>query len=102
VTFTPDELKALGVESTRTIDLSTFVPRVEVDPVYFNAPYYVYPDGKLAAEAFGVIGAAMARSRIAGLGRITLSRRELMAYVEPRGAGMVLITSRRGDASRGV
>src|SRR5438067_632868 len=45
VTFAPDELKALDVESTRTIDLSTFVPRTMVDPVYFNAPYYVYPDG---------------------------------------------------------
>jgi DNA end-binding protein Ku len=100
VTFTADELKALDVESTRTVDLTTFVPRVEVDPIYFNAPYYVYPDGKLAAEAFGVIGAAMARSGIAGLGRITLSRRERMAYVEPRGAGMVLITLRAAEEVR--
>ena len=38
VTFTSEELKALDVESSRTIDLTTFVPRAEVDPVYFNAP----------------------------------------------------------------
>jgi hypothetical protein len=43
VTFTPEELKALDVESSHMIDLATFVPRAEVDPVYFNAPYYVYP-----------------------------------------------------------
>jgi DNA end-binding protein Ku len=58
VTFTPQELKALDVESSRTVDLTTFVPRAEVDPVYFNAPYYVYPDGAVAAEAFRVIGAS--------------------------------------------
>lgn len=36
VTFTPEELKALDVESSRTIDLSTFVPRADIDPVYFS------------------------------------------------------------------
>lgn len=99
MTFTADDLKALDVDSTRTIDLATFVPRAEVDPLYFNAPYYVYPDGKPAAEAFGVIGVAMSRAGIAGLGRITLARRERMGFVEPRGAGMILITL-RGTAGR--
>src|SRR5690348_17325959 len=55
VTFTPEELKALDVESSRIIDLETFVPRAEIDPVYFNTPYYVYPDGPIATETFGVI-----------------------------------------------
>lgn len=44
VTFTPDELRALDVETSKTIDLATFVPRAAVDPLYFNAPYYVYPE----------------------------------------------------------
>src|SRR5438045_125035 len=59
VTFTPEELKALDVESSHTIDLTTFVPRAEVDPLYFNTPYYVYPDGSVAAEVYGTISAAM-------------------------------------------
>src|SRR5205807_2210514 len=41
VTFTPEELKALDIESSRTVDLSTFVPRADIDPVYFSTPYYV-------------------------------------------------------------
>src|SRR3954453_6269962 len=45
VTFAPEELKALDIESSRTVDLSTFVPRADIDPVYFSTPYYVYPDG---------------------------------------------------------
>ena len=100
VTFTPAELKALDVESSRTIDLTTFVPRAEVDPIYFNAAYYVYPDGAVAAEPYRVIGAAMAEAGMAGLGRLTLSRRERMVLVEPRGAGMALITLRAAEEVR--
>jgi DNA end-binding protein Ku len=51
VTFTRDELKALDLESSKVIDLETFVPRGEVDPVYFSSPYYLYPDGQMAVEA---------------------------------------------------
>src|SRR5205085_2616387 len=94
------ELKALDVESTRTIDLSTFVARTMVDPVYFNAPYYVYPDGPVATEAFRVIGAAMIETGKVGIGRVTLSRRERMVMVEPRGTGMALITLRTADEVR--
>ena len=50
VTFTPDELKALDLESSKVIDLEMFVPRGEVDPVYFNSPHYLYPDGQMALE----------------------------------------------------
>jgi non-homologous end joining protein Ku len=72
----------------------TFVPRAEVDPVYFNTPYYVYPDGPIAVETFCVIGTAMVEAGAIGIGRVTLSRRERLVMVEPRDAGMVLITLR--------
>ena len=100
VTFTADELKALDVESSKIIDLETFVPRAEVGPVYFNTPYYVYPDGPIAVETFRVIGAAMAAADEVGIGRVTLSRRERPVMIEPRGAGMVLITLRASEEVR--
>lgn len=50
VTFTPEELKSLDVESSRTVDLSTFVPRADIDPVYFSTPYFVYPDGRVQRD----------------------------------------------------
>src|SRR5205823_5702847 len=100
VTFTPEELKALDVESSHTIDLTTFVPRSEVDPLYFNTPYYVYPDGAVAAEAYRTISAAMVEAGMAGLGRLTLSRRERMVLVEPRGQGLALITLRAAEELR--
>jgi DNA end-binding protein Ku len=100
VTFTPEELKALDVESSHTIDLTSFVPRAEVDPLYLNAPYYVYPDGAVAAEAYRTISAAMIEAGMAGLGRLTLSRREHMVLVEPREQGLTLITLRAAEEVR--
>jgi DNA end-binding protein Ku len=100
VTFTPDELKALDVESSKIIDLTNFVQRAELDPVYFSTPYYVYPDGPIAAEALRVIGVAMAEADVVAIGRVTLSRRERMVMVEPRGAGFVLVTLRAAEEIR--
>jgi DNA end-binding protein Ku len=100
VTITDDELKALQIESSKIIDLDRFVDRDEVDPVYLDTPYYVYPDGELAAETFRVIGEAMAHKNKVGLGRVTISSRERPVLVEPRGAGLVMSTMRSADEVR--
>src|SRR5262245_30007706 len=100
VTFTPAELKSLDVESSKVIDIATFVPRDEIDPLYFDAGYYIYPDGSIATEAYRVITAAMTKAGMAGLGRLTLSRRERMVLVEPRGPGIVLVTLRSAEEVR--
>jgi len=100
VTFSAEELKALDVESSKVIDLDRFVSRGDVDPVYFDTPYYLYPDGRVAIEALRVIGVAMAEAGVAGIGRLTLSRRERMVMVEPRGTGMALFTLRAADEVR--
>ena len=100
VTFTPEELQALDVESSRVIDLEKFVPRGDLDPVYLDTPYYLYPDGPVAEETLRVIGAAMAETGVVGLGRLSLSRRERMVAVEPRGGGMALFMLRAADEVR--
>ena len=57
LTFSPEELRALDVESSKVIDLERFVSRGEIDPVYFDTPYYLYPDGPVAVEALrGSVG----------------------------------------------
>jgi DNA end-binding protein Ku len=68
--------------------------------LYFDSPYYLYPDGPIAVETLRVIGAAMADVGIVGLGRLTLSRRERMVMVEPRGTGMALLTLRAANEVR--
>jgi len=64
------------------IDLETFVPRGDIDPVYFDTPYDLHPDGPIAVEALRVIGAAMAEACVAGIGRLALSRRERIVMLE--------------------
>ena len=100
VTFTAEELKALDVESSKVIDLEKFVQRGDIDPVYLDSPYYLYPDGPIAVETLRVIGAGMAEAGVVGLGRLTLSRRERMVVVEPRGTGMALFTLRAANEVR--
>jgi DNA end-binding protein Ku len=100
VTFTPEELKALDVESSKVIDLEKFVSRSDLDPIYLDSSYYLHPDGPIAVETLRVIGAAMAETGVVGLGRLTLSRRERVVMVEPRGTGMGLFTLRAADEVR--
>jgi DNA end-binding protein Ku len=84
------------------VDLESFVPRGDIDAVYFDSAYYLYPDGPIAVEALRVIDAAMTEAGVAGIGRLTLSRRERMVMVEPRGPGMALFTLRAADEVRTV
>lgn len=74
--------------------------RGDLEPVYLNSAYYLYPDGPIVVETLRVIGAAMSEAGVAGPGRLTLSRRERMVMVEPRGIGMALFTLRATDEVR--
>jgi len=100
VTIDDDELKELQVESSKIIDLDRFVSHDEVDPLYLDSPYYVYPEGELAAETFRVISEAMAHTNKVGLGRITMSGRERPVLVEPRGGGLLMSQLRSSDEVR--
>jgi DNA end-binding protein Ku len=102
VTFTAAELKALDIPSSKIIDLEKFVPRGDIDPVYLDNAYYLYPDGPVAVETVRVIGAAMTEAGLAGIGHLTLTRRERAVMVEPRGAGMALFTLRGAEEVRPV
>jgi non-homologous end joining protein Ku len=94
-------MKIATVESSKVIDLEKFVSRGDIDPVYFDSPYYLYPDGPIAVEALR-IRAAMAEAGVAGIGRLTLSRRERVVMVESRGTGMALFTLRAEEEIRQV
>ncbi len=100
VTVDDEELKALQIESSKIIELTQFVSRDEVDPVFLDTPYYVYPDGELAAEAFQVISEAMAVKGLVGIGRVTISSRERLVLVEPHDAGLLMFTLRSSDEVR--
>lgn len=94
------ELESLRVESSETIDLIRFVDEKEIDPIYFAAPYFVTPDGKIADETFRVIHQAMKEAGKAGIGRIVLSTREHPTLLAPRHRGMMLVTLRPAEEVR--
>jgi DNA end-binding protein Ku len=88
------DLEALKIESTKLIEIESFVPRAEVDQNYLDSPYYLAPDDKVAQEAFAVIRDAMARKEVVGIGRIVLARRERIMMLAPRGKGLLATTLR--------
>ena len=94
-----EELKDLQVESSRILDLEAFVDRASVDPIYMDAPYYIYPE-KVGLEAYRVIAEAMAADKKAAIGRIVLSTREHPVLVEPRGGGLMMFLLRTADEVR--
>ena len=89
-----EELEAVRLESTHTIDVESFVPRAEVDVRYLDSPYYIAPDDKVAQEAFAVIRDAIREKEMAGLARVVMARREHMILLEPLGKGLLGTTLR--------
>jgi DNA end-binding protein Ku len=76
------------VENTRTIELDRFVPREQIDPRYYNTPYYIAPRDQIGLEAFAVIRDAMAGKGLVGMGRVVLANRERPIIIEAMGMGL--------------
>jgi DNA end-binding protein Ku len=89
-----EEIEAVQIESTRTIDIDQFVPKNEIDERYLDSPYYIAPDGPVGQEAFAVIRDTIANLKMVALGRVVLARREHVIALEPKGRGLVGITLR--------
>src|SRR4029077_8974474 len=83
-----EELDAVQIESTRTIDIDQFVPKSEIDERYIDSPYYVAPDGQVGQDAFAVIRDTIGKLNMIALGRVVLTRREHVIALEPKGRGL--------------
>ncbi len=95
-----EELDAVALESTRTIDIDVFVPAHTIEWIWYDKPHYLVPNDSVGEEAFSVIRAAMAASGTVGISRVVLYRRERAVMLQPRGKGIVLWTLRYGDEVR--
>jgi DNA end-binding protein Ku len=100
VVVTDDEIAAVRLESTRTIDIERFVDAADIDRMYWNDPYFLVPDGKLAAEAYAVIREAMRHTRKIALGRVVMHTRERLLAIEPRDNGLLAYSLRSHDEVR--
>lgn len=100
VIVTDEDLQSVKIESNRTLDIERFVDVEEIDRLYWNDPYYLMPDGKMAAEAYAVIRESMERSGKIALGRVVLHQRERLMALEPRDEGLIAYSLRSHDEVR--
>jgi DNA end-binding protein Ku len=91
VVLTPEELDALDPERTRTIDIEDFVALEEIDPVYYDHPYWLVPD-KGAAKAYGLLLEAMRDAGKVAIARVVLRSKEQLVAIRPAGPGLMMET----------
>jgi DNA end-binding protein Ku len=94
VLFEGEELDELKLNSRHTIELTQFVEACEIDPLYFDRPYYLLPDGEVAEEGYRVIRDALREDRKVGVGQLTLRGKEYLIALKPCGDGLLLETLR--------
>ena len=100
VVVSEEDIEKVRPASTRVIDLQQFAERDELDPIYFERPYYLAPDTQVAADAFAVIREGMAGK--VGIGKVALYGREYLVAVEAREKGLVMYTLRQADEIRAM
>lgn len=100
VILTDEDFAKVRPKSTRVIDLVRFADASAVDPLYIERPYYLAPDGELAAQAFAVFREGM-KGRI-GIGKLALYGREYVVAVQPRDRGLVMFTLRLAREVRSI
>ena len=93
-----EDLAKARPESTRIINLLRFADVASIDPMYVERPYYLAPDGKVAASAFAVLREALTGK--AGIGKLALLGREYLVAVQPREKGLVMFTLRQASEVR--
>jgi len=84
-----EELEAVELESTHTIEIDQFVPFTQIDKRYYDQPYYIVPNDEVGVEAFAVIRDAMVGKGVAALGRVVMNKRERIIALEPHGKGLI-------------
>src|ERR1700693_3237479 len=87
ITIDPEDLKRLRLETTDTIDIVEFVD--SVDPIYFDAPYYLVPDGNVAEQGYRVIREALRQSGKIAVGQVVINGQERIIAIRPVGAGLL-------------
>jgi DNA end-binding protein Ku len=83
VVITPEELEALDPEKTRTIDIEDFVDLEDIDPIFYDHPYYLVPDTG-ATKAYGLLLNAMQESGKVAIAKVVLRSKEQLVAIRPQ------------------
>lgn len=96
VPLSKEELEALAPEKTRSIDVEDFVDLEEIDPIYFDSPYYLGP-AEGAEKAYSLLRRAMAESGKVAIARFVFRNKEHLAAIRPTDGALTLTTMRFAD-----
>jgi DNA end-binding protein Ku len=96
VIVTPEDLEACRPEATKSIEITDFVELGEIDPVYYDRPYYVVPQ-PAAAKSYRLLLDAMTRSKKVGISKLVMHDKEYLAALRPLDNGICLHTMHFGD-----
>ena len=91
VTIAPEELEALDPKATKTIDIEDFVDLDQIDPVYYERPYYLVPD-KGGQKAYALLRNAMRETNKVGIARVVLRTKQYLAAIRPKDDALVMET----------
>jgi DNA end-binding protein Ku len=91
IPITDEELESVSPERSRTIEIVEFIDMQEVDPIYYDHPYYLVP-AKGGEKAYGLLVEVMQRTNKAGLARFVLHEREYLVAVKSTEGALALIT----------
>ena len=91
VTISPDELDSLEPQKTRTIDIEDFVELEQIDPIFYDHPYYLVPDTG-AAKAYKLLLDAMEDAGRVGIARVVLRSKENLVALRPHGGVITMET----------
>jgi DNA end-binding protein Ku len=97
VLLTDKEIDKIKLEAKKSIDLVQFVDAHEIDPIYFERPYFVLPDEDSDAEAFVVVRDALRKTKKIGLGQIVIRGKGSLVAIKPCGKGLLMETLRYSD-----
>jgi DNA end-binding protein Ku len=100
VLLRPEELDELKLEAKHTIDMVRFIDEAEIDPRYFEKPYYLLPDGEEANEGYTIIRQALVETHKVAIGQLVMHGREHLVGIKALGRGLLLNILRYGDEVR--
>jgi DNA end-binding protein Ku len=96
VVITPEELDGLAPEKTRTIDIEDFVDLEEIDPIFYDHPYYLVPDSG-AEKAYKLLLDAMREANKVAIARVVIRSKENLVAIRPRDDVLTMETLLFGD-----
>ena len=102
VLVSDEDLKRANPEKTQTVDITDFVELDDIDPEYFDTPYYLAPSNKKNVKAYALLREALKRSKKVGIAKVVIRSREYLAAVIPHGKVLILEILRYPHEIRGT